>query len=426
MKDKKRIGDFFKESLEEGGFEPNDKVWSKISDTLKKRKKRRFLWMWSSAVVLILGTLSAILITNSDMKVNKNDINGGNTKAISNKSSTSEHKNKREENKHDTIRNTVLHAVKTMDKKKYGPGVPPDKIKSPYQRKPSKKPIDSAGSNYSNLIDKANADFVKKELNDSLDRKIEDSKKPKDRLKKKTNPTEDKKDVKKDTLDKWNISLQFSPVLSGYLTNRNLLLSPSLNRTNERQLSYAFRILFVIPLNEKMKFRFGMGYQEFNYNAQFTPEVTVDDNFGGLMTQNITSPLNPLTQSLTNDFNTSIPISIEHRIRYLQLPIEVSYQLRKGKIDIKAISGMDFFVLQDDDVLISSENNPNFLVGRAYYLSRLSIAAHMGIGFEYQLSKYVRFQLEPTLTYQFGGYRGRVEHPNPYFIGLYSGFNVRF
>ena len=189
MKDKKRIGDFFKESLEEGGFEPNEKVWAKISDTLKKRKKRRFLWMWSSAVVLILGTLSAILITNSDMKVNKNDIDRGNTKAISNKSSTSE------ENRPDTIRNTVLHAVKTMDKKKYGLGVPPDKIKSPYQRKPSKKPIDSAVSNYSNLIDKANADFVKKELNDSLDRKIEHSKKPKDKLKKKANPTEDKKDV---------------------------------------------------------------------------------------------------------------------------------------------------------------------------------------------------------------------------------------
>ena len=511
MRDKKKIGSFFEDNVQDLSFEPNSDVWQRISDTLEKKQKRRFFWFTLVSIILISGALYFLIfqivpsyegktVTKEEIKntdngffqkdqlntdEERNSVSSANEKNANEKEFLHSSKTKADKNsttsKKDSLNskrkkrrlknlnrfNSTLTknksepytTVRDTKNKSHDPSFSNsykidstlrdtfDLVKSGINRKVlsekksidtvSKKKIDSTSQDTFNLVksgigniallDKKYKDSIYRKKIDYLKRKKIDSLKSikKKRSRKIEIVDEEEKTTQKDSLGKLDFSLQFSPIISTYLNDRNFLIGESQITRKQTRLSYSYRLLFTLPIQEKIKLRFGIAHQVFKYNAQFSPNTSIN-SFGGLLLSNIDFPRNPPSQDLTNDLDAGTPIDLEHNIRYLQIPLEVSYKLKEEKIGINLITGLDFFILQDDDILLSSQNTEDFLVGRSNFLSKLSIGVHTGIGLEYPISNKLKFQLEPTIIYQLGGYQNDVRNPYPIYFSMYTGLNLRF
>lgn len=461
MDDKKKIGDFFNEGIQNASFEPNADMWPRISKTLKKKKKRRFFWFTLASLIFVSLTTYLLFYqinlkyqnsnpvktkvsskTKSEIKKKKNFYPSTNKQSniikdssyLSEKSSSNKIENLQNKNSSNTFNQTKT----SIFSKKYNNTNGKDEITTSNSTKNTKSKSSITSKLNNTFLDTISVaennnsikSLIDKKSNDTIIKKKKDSTKTKKKRAKKIESILKKEEdiITKDTtlLSKLDVSVHFSPIVSRYLTDRNLLLPESQITNKQVRLSYSYRLLLTIPIKEKIDFRFGVAHQEFRYNVQFIPNASAINNYGGIITSNIAFPLSQLTENISNDLASNLPIDLEHKIRYLQIPFELNYKLKEDKIGVDLITGLDFFVLQDDDVFIKSPSTEDFFVGRTNFLTAFSIALHGGVGFEYKLSEKLKFQIEPTIIYQIGGYKNDVKNPNPIYLSLYSGFNFRF
>ncbi len=429
MASKKKIGDFFKEGLEKSDFEPRNDLWIEINKTLQKRKKRRFFWYYFGLLAFIFLLIPSIYLSVSPY----NDPEGSRT----------DKKNIPLESRKVFKEGTIGH--ETINQKQNGiEGTIPQKS----QEYPNSSNFFAVSKNYieetvpSGLnekhIDEPFNDTQRKLVTtiqgngkrqlDSVTSNVKDTllDSTKIRRPKRKATSKEPEILKKDSLTKWIVTLQGGVSTSSYLTKQNPLLPQMISKSGNFVVSPSLRILFKTPVNENIAIRFGIGHQEFRYNATYIPQSSNSNSFGGLLTSNIDPPINPVSNDLANTVEIGDPITVDHRIRYLQLPIECVFKLNSNKITPYVTSGIDFFILQDDDITLSTTNSNDFKVGSASYLSRLSLAAHLGAGIEYPIANSIYIQLEPTFTYQLGGYRNGIEHPYPYYFNVYSGISIKF
>jgi len=455
---KKKIGDFFNEGIQDTGLEPNIEVWSKINETLNKKKKRRFFWFTLASLIFVTVVLYYTFFqilpnyqNNTTIKshptptINKDAFKGNTDNYKKEKPYPS--KNKHSNNTSETTSNKSLEknknsSDKNINKKKIINTKKNQNTSTKY--KTTTNNLTKGSKNKSNDIDVLNNTskdtistlkdsinnnyLINKETNDSIAKKNKDSLKIKKKRTRRLKKPLEEEPIKKDSLSlsKLDITVQFSPIVSRYLTDRNFLI-PETQITNKQvRLSYSYRLLLTIPIKERLNLRLGIAHQEFRYNAEFIPNINATNNYGGIITSNTNFNLNSTNQNLLNDLASETPVNLEHKIRYLQFPFELKYKLKEEKIGINLISGFDFFVLQDDDIKISSTSTNNFFAGRANFLSNFSVAVHGGIGFEYPVSKILKLQVEPTIIYQIGGYKNNVRNPNPLYLSIYTSFNLRF
>ena len=337
MDNKKKIGDFFNDGIQDTGLEPNVQVWSRISETLNKKKKRRFFWFILASLAFvsvalyftffqILSNHQNTIITKPQVTTNKNG-NASKAKPISNKnenlypsakkqnintkdsiylSETTPNKNL-EKNQNRNPSNKIVSKKKNTNTKKYKNTSTNYKVTRNNLIKNTKsKPSDTLISNnevvnstYIDTIDiikgSTNSEsIINKKSNDTISKKNKDSLKVnKKRIRRIAKNIAEEEIIKKDSssLSKLNFTVQFSPIVSRYLTDRNFLI-PETQITNKQvRLSYSYRLLLTIPIKERINFRLGIAHQEFRYNAGFIPNNTLTNNYGGIIISNIDFPL---------------------------------------------------------------------------------------------------------------------------------------
>jgi hypothetical protein len=75
----------------------------------------------------------------------------------------------------------------------------------------------------------------------------------------------------------------------------------------------------------------------------------------------------------------------------------------------------------------SVERNGNKTrLGEATNINDMSYSANFGIGLNYNISKQLRFNLEPTFKYQINTFNETSGNFQPFFIGVYTGLSFKF
>ncbi len=477
MKENKNIDRLFQEQFR--GFEdtPDNQVWLNIEAELKKDKKRKVIPLWlrcsgiAAAFLLGLFTLNMNQTFHSktenrivlDSKISKDSSNkkptypknsSKKTQIVSNSKGNS--KSKKE------IINTNFSKSNTKDEKNINPygssKVLVYQKKSPNNAEvflpKSNLPInqsatDENNNNYSSLNAEKNsvtnsnslatAPNQSKEKMDAKEK--EESKKQlapnpespnelEEILKAKSAP---KKAVVSNSKNKWQISPNVAPV---YL-NANSGGSPideqlsDYEKKSDNSVSFGVGIRYAV--NNKIVVRTGInklvvGYNTSNvlystgltannlrnieYSSNNAVKFVNETNYGLLTT----------TEKEIQNTNTG---SLNQKMGYYELPMEVSYAVLDKKFGVNLIGGFSTLFLNENSISLVSPQS-NIELGEAKNLSQVHFSTNIGLGFKYQITKSLQINLEPMVKYQLNTFSNNSGDFKPLFIGLYSGISYGF
>lgn len=117
--------------------------------------------------------------------------------------------------------------------------------------------------------------------------------------------------------------------------------------------------------------------------------------------------------------------SISQRISYYEVPVELKYALLNTKFGINMIGGFSTLFLGNNEVSVSA-GDINTVLGPANNLNSLSFTTNVGLGFDYKISKRLKFNIEPMFKYQLNPYSDTSVDFNPFYMGVYTGLSFKF
>ncbi len=472
MKEKKNIDRLFQEQLRDFEATPDNQVWLNIEAELKKDKKRRVIPLWlrysgiAAAFLLVLFILNTNqmfnskkenpLVLDSKNSSNKKQINpqnGSNKVQIAGNS-----KENSKDKKEIIITNFSKPVVK--DEKEIKPhnssnalGVnkknqnnadvflPKDnlsinqpELKSDNNRtlNPEKKGVVNSNS----LANTPNQTIEKKNLKDNEESQKELSINPEspneleEILKAKSAQN---KAMASNSKNKWQITPNVAPV---YL-NANSGGSPideqlsDYEKKSDNSLSFGLGIRYAV--NNKLAIRTGVNKVVLGYN---TNNVLYSTGLTANNLKNIQYPSDNVVKLVDQANYSSYPTfekeiqktntgTLNQKMGYFELPMEVSYAVLDKKFGINLIGGFSTLFLNENTIsLVSSQSNIE--LGQAKNLNQVHFSTNAGLGFKYQILKSFQINLEPMIKYQLNTFSNDSGDFKPLFIGLYSGISYGF
>ena len=117
--------------------------------------------------------------------------------------------------------------------------------------------------------------------------------------------------------------------------------------------------------------------------------------------------------------------SLDQRLGFIEIPIEMEYNLLNTKFGMNLIGGFSTLLLDKNNVY-SVVDGERTLLGEATNLNDTSFSANFGLGLNYSISETFKLNLEPTFKYQLNTFNNTSGDFRPYFIGIYSGISFKF
>lgn len=240
-----------------------------------------------------------------------------------------------------------------------------------------------------------------------------------------------------DIENRWSVNPNIAPVYFNSLGTGSSINSQFNNnsKTGDINLSYGISASYVI--NTKLSVRTGINKVSLGYS---TNDIVVYNNI-------LTVPDNPLLRNVEfneqsqdisfislNEFNFAqvpsvisnrINASIDQKLGFLEIPIEIQYNISNKKLGVNAIAGVSALFLTDNEIF-SVQDGQTSLLGKATNVNNTSYSANFGFGFDFKISKTFNFNLEPVFKYQINTFNDTSGNFRPYFIGVYSGFKFKF
>ena len=205
-------------------------------------------------------------------------------------------------------------------------------------------------------------------------------------------------------------------------------------------MSYGIKASYAI--NKKLSVRSGINKVNLGYNTNnivafqsignssnslalqnVAPETkgnVAADNISLISVANIVSG-----KSSPEVFAATSNSSLNQSLGYIEVPLEIQYALSNKKLGVNVIGGFSSFFLNDNKIFSEAEGAKTF-IGKANNINKVSYSANLGLGLNYKFSKKIDLNLEPMFKYQINTFNNTSGDFKPYFIGVYTGFSIKF
>lgn len=232
----------------------------------------------------------------------------------------------------------------------------------------------------------------------------------------------------------WSLKPQFSPIFN-LATNSGSTVDPMLsNNSSQGNTSLAYGMLVTYTLANNLRLRSGVQQVNVSYTTNdviFAPAVA-GVAFNQINFNASAAGFNVFNEaiyeaSLTNPNARAFAVSgdLQQQLGFVEIPLEVEWQLFEGKFGIYASGGAStLFLIQNT---VGFRNEMDYLnIGENTAVNTASLSGNLGIGLEYQLSRRLNLNLEPSFRYQLNTFSSQVDGFYPYFFAIYSGINLKF
>jgi hypothetical protein len=241
----------------------------------------------------------------------------------------------------------------------------------------------------------------------------------------------------KEKIDRWSVSPSIAPVYFNTLGDGSSINSQFNNNSKTGGVNMSYGISTSYAINNRLSVRAGINKVKLGYS---TNDIVVYSN-----TQTV--PNNPLLRNINfneqsqgvsfisaNEFNFAqipsilsnlINASIDQKLGFLEIPLELQYNISNKKLGINLIGGFSALFLSDNEIY-AVQNRNSTLLGKATNINSTSFSANFGLGFDFKISKAFNFNLEPVFKYQLNTFNNTSGNFKPYFIGIYTGFKFKF
>lgn len=484
MKNKKDIEQIFKEKL--GDFEANtpQESWDFISEKInEKEEKRRIIPLFWLKSAIVSTSVAAVLLISyflfndkidsnlpknnteiahqspeiQNQKITENNlhnhskIDAKTAEIINHQNNITDSKNtnfsvntitaessltKSNTSKNIKLTNNTLNSVEknktnlenpSSEEKKLAKNLQPE-ITPNQQNKEEKSPIVLAENNLENSA-KKEQEVLKKEENILVQNNSEEDI-FKTKLEKETQKVTQKKSK--------NLSVfaNYTPLFAS--STKGSAISNSFdNNTKTFDDNNSFGVGIQYAINDKISVRTGVNNYNLNhkteniifFKANSTASISYNNSYKTL-SLNENGQNMVILNNNASFYNADVVGSVNsgtlnQEMSFIEIPIELSYNLLNKKLKINTITGFSSVILNKNAVSVSS-NNTKTEIGKSNNINDVHFTGNVGLGFSYPFSKNLDFKLEPIFKYHFNTFKDKQNSFSPYFIGVYTGFVYKF
>ena len=239
------------------------------------------------------------------------------------------------------------------------------------------------------------------------------------------------------TINRWSISPNVAPVYFNSLGEGSSIDAQFDSNSKSGELNMSYGITGSYAINNKLVVRTGINNVNLGYKTndilmfETTGRGTNSSLLSNIKTNNsevqmtLVSAETIVLSRASNVIDLDNVGSLNQRIGYIEIPVELQYSLLNKKFGVNVIGGFSSFFLNENE-LSSSLNGNTIKIGEANNVNDISYSANFGLGLNYNFSKNFDFNLEPIFKYQINTFSNISGDFKPYFIGFYTGFSFKF
>lgn len=250
--------------------------------------------------------------------------------------------------------------------------------------------------------------------------------------------TEDSIEKEKE-VNRWQVYANIAPVYYNTMGKGSHIHEQFNNNDKNGEVNTSYGVNVGYAINDKLTIRTGISTLNLSYD---TANVILFENISGSNSSvneyrnisfapsvsdslNIISSTSLQIQQVSPFSGSSLDTSISQQISYLEVPVEIQYNLIERKFNLQLIGGFSTFFLNDNEIYTEIDNRRNY-IGKANNINDVSFSTNFGIGLGYNFSDSFQFNFEPTFKYQLNAFSDTSGNFRPYIIGVYTGLSYKF
>lgn len=247
--------------------------------------------------------------------------------------------------------------------------------------------------------------------------------------------------------NRWSIAALASPTYYSGNTSESSVVSTS---GEEAVMSYRGGVTFAYKVSDKISVQSGVYYSSMgrrindvvayagfvgHHGAKGEPVFVVSTSEGSINIDNdiyVMANDDRISSIYTVDNfdpqKANLPLignSLRQSFRYLEVPFALKYKVFDKAIALNIIGGLSSNVLIGNKVFVGTGLNREN-VGTTADMNSFILSSTVGMGVEYNISKNMAINLEPTLHYYLTPLNQSASRINPYMFGLFSGLSYKF
>ena len=246
-------------------------------------------------------------------------------------------------------------------------------------------------------------------------------------------------------LNKWRISPNAAPVYFNTLGQGSSLDAQFNSNPKRGEIHMSYGIQASYALNKRLTLRSGIHKVNLGYN---TNDALVFSSLNANGVTQIPSALssdiapNTVAANRASSEGNSIVsaytlkpsdvaafeitnTTINQSFGFIEIPLELQYKLSAKRFGITVIGGFSTLFLDDYEATSVIKGQRKVLQG-TNTINDKSYSANFGMGINYEVSKKINLNLEPTFKYQINTFKNATGNFQPFFIGVYTGFGFTF
>jgi hypothetical protein len=403
VRDFKNIDRLFQENLKDFEVSPPDEAWDSIENRLIPRSNKRGLPFWFkissiAALLVLFFSVGAIYF------LPKNNL----SKNILQKQET---KQKISDQK-DTIKAiTVEEKLKAMQKvvKALSKELAEIENSTKFAEKEEKNISEESVSSQKSLNGLLLSDAKKLPL---------------------TNFTEKEISKKVITESKFSVATIFAPIYFSSFGEGSGVDAQFKNNPSSGNSSYSYGVKVAYQLSDKFSLQSGVNLISLGLttnNIYVTPGVSVV-GFSNLSANPLLSrsaDISALKENALSADNNESGGSINQIFGYVEIPVEVKYNVTDGKFGINLVGGFSTLLLNRDEVFVETNNFTQSL-GSSNNLRSLNFSGNIGLDIDYSIYKNLFINVSPMFKVQTNTFSKNSGSLQPYYLGVYTGLNYKF
>ncbi len=243
------------------------------------------------------------------------------------------------------------------------------------------------------------------------------------------------------TGNKWSVGPRVAPVFFSSLSQGSPIHSSFQNNAKSGNVNLSYGLAVTYDISKKVRLRSGVHKVDFGYD---TRDVSFSSSINGatngiinnidysLSSKNLVVRSNTRSGKIASENaqdvsgpDPSLNGKMIQEFGYLEVPLELTYQILDKKLGVNVIGGVSSLFLVNNSVMLESDGNATEM-GEANNLNDLNVSTNFGIGISYQLNNTLQLSLEPMFKYQLNTFSEAAGNFQPFSMGVYSGLNFKF